>query len=162
MRAGRVIVFWAALALGVPSVVAGDFEEGVAAFEKQRDWAKAVRLLRPFAEQGNARAQFIIGTLYSVGPVGVPPNSPEAIRWLTLSAEQHYSFAQFDLCTLYRDGYGVIQDYVQAHKWCNLAAAQGHQGAILYRDELAKKLLPEDLTTAQKMARDWLEEHPPQ
>jgi hypothetical protein len=39
------------------AAVAGPFEDAVAAY-KHGDYATALRLLRPLAEQGNARAQF--------------------------------------------------------------------------------------------------------
>jgi uncharacterized protein len=37
--------------------------------------------------------------------------------------------AQWLLAQMYVDGYGVEQDYVQAHMWFNLSAAQGFEGA---------------------------------
>jgi len=36
-------------------------------------------------------------------------------------------------------GKGVPQDYVQAHMLYNLAASQGDEIAVKYRDRLAKK-----------------------
>jgi uncharacterized protein len=39
------------------------------------------------------------------------------------------------------DGNGVLQDYVLAHMWLNLAAAQGDKDAAKQRDELAAKEL---------------------
>ena len=38
-------------------------------------------------------------------------------------ADQGHAFAQIALGGMYRNGFGVPQDYLQAHLWCNLAAA---------------------------------------
>jgi uncharacterized protein len=45
------------------SVAAGPLEEGVAAYDRG-DYASAMRLLRPLADQGNANAQYYLGILY--------------------------------------------------------------------------------------------------
>lgn len=50
-------------------------------------------------------------------------------------------------------------DFIEAHKWFNLAAMLGSQPAKAYRDELAHEMAPEDVTAAQKSARDWLKEN---
>ena len=56
----------------VRAAVAGPLEDATAAFER-RDFATALRLLRPLADQGNAVAQFILGVMYDNGK-GVPQN----------------------------------------------------------------------------------------
>lgn len=50
-------------------------------------------------------------------------------------------------------------DYVEAHKWFNLAAMMGSQPAKAYREELKLEMSTEDLTLAQKAARGWLSEN---
>ena len=52
-------------ALFSSAAIAGteDFVEGAAAY-RRGDYADAMRLLTPLAEQGNAVAQFDIGTMY--------------------------------------------------------------------------------------------------
>lgn len=49
----------------------------------------------------------------------------EAVRLYRLAAAQGSSGAQYNLGTMYADGYGVVQDYAEAVKWFGLAAAQG-------------------------------------
>jgi hypothetical protein len=59
----------AALILAVSfagSVAAGPFEDAAAAYIKG-DYATALRLMRPLAEQGNAIAQFNLGQMYRNG-----------------------------------------------------------------------------------------------
>ena len=52
--------------------VAGPFEDAQAAHSR-RDYATALRLWRPLADQGNAEAQYALGFMYDGGQ-GVPKN----------------------------------------------------------------------------------------
>ena len=65
---------------------AGPLEDADAAF-KRRDYATAVRLIRPLAEQGDANAQYNLGVLYDNG-LGVPQDKVRAYMWFALSAAQ--------------------------------------------------------------------------
>ena len=56
---------------------------------------------------------------------------------------------------MYFNGYGVPRDIVQAHKWFNLAAANGDKEAVTRRDTLEKQMTPAKITEAQKLAREW-------
>jgi TPR repeat protein len=57
------------LSLAAP-VAAGPLQDAHAAFNRG-DYAKALRLLKPLAKQGNAEAQHTLGAMYSHGQ-GVP------------------------------------------------------------------------------------------
>jgi len=50
-------------------------------------------------------------------------------------------------------------DYIEAHKWFNLAAMMGSQPAKAYRDEIKLEMSADDLTLAQRAARGWLSEN---
>jgi TPR repeat protein len=63
--------------------------------------------------------------------------------------------AQGDLGTAYVKGEGVPQDYVLAHMWFNLAAAQGNEDARQNRDSVAKLMTPDQVAEAQRLARQW-------
>ena len=67
-------------------VVAGPLEDADAAI-KRRDYAAAVRLIRPLAEQGNANAQYNLGVFYDNG-LRVPQDTVRAYMWFNLSAAQ--------------------------------------------------------------------------
>ncbi len=56
---------------------------------------------------------------------------------------------------MYSKGWGVPQDYVQAHMWYNLAAERGLKLGREYRDSLAKQMTPEQIAEAQRLAREW-------
>jgi TPR repeat protein len=80
-------------------------------------------------------------------------------EWQPLS-EQGNAEAQFSLGFMYRRGDGVPQDYVQAHMWANLAAAQGNEDARGARDVIAFMMTPSQIEEAQRLAREWLAAHP--
>ena len=51
-------------------------------------------------------------------------------------------------------GQGVIQDYIRAHMWMNIAASRGFELAANNRDILAKEMTPADISKAQDTARE--------
>ena len=59
------------------------------------------------------------------------------------------------LSGLYLQGLGVLQDYVEAHKWLNLAASRGDSAAVAERGALAQKMTPAQVAQAQELAREW-------
>jgi TPR repeat protein len=62
--------------------------------------------LRTKAEQGNARAQLVLGVRYEQGQ-GVFQNHEEAARWYRFKSMQGDANAQFSLASMYRSGHGV-------------------------------------------------------
>jgi protein involved in temperature-dependent protein secretion len=56
---------------------------------------------------------------------------------------------------MYEEGWGAPQDYVVAHMWFNLLAAQGDFKAANKRDELAAKMTPDQIAEARRLAREW-------
>jgi uncharacterized protein len=88
------------------------------------NYEKAATLYRPLAEQGGARAQYVLGNLYRNG-YGVRKDDKAAVKWYQLSAEQGDVDAQYSLAESYYKGQGVLQDYKKAAKWYRLAALHG-------------------------------------
>ncbi len=102
------------------------------------EFNKAVMLLRPVAEQGDAQAQTYMGLLYESGE-GVPRDYAEAVKWYLLAAEQGKADAQYYLGNMYRDGNGVPQDETEAVVWYTKAAEQGKSAAQNSLGELYAK-----------------------
>ena len=123
-----------------------------------QDYAEAVKWFRMAAKQGLAEAQTLLGFIYYDGE-GVPQDIAEAVKWWRMAVEQGEVDAQYNLGHLYREGQGVPQDYVSAHIWYNLAAALGHEFARNSCDLLAKRMTPDQIAEAQRMAREWLAKH---
>ena len=78
-----------------------------------------------------------------------------AYREFKALAETGDPDSQYMLGRLYARGTGVIQDYVQAHKWYNLAASRGHSKAANARDNIAKQMTAKQVAQAQAQARAW-------
>ena len=56
----------------------------------------------------------------------------------------------------YAAGNGVEQDIVEAHKWANVAAANGVEAAADRRDVLANLMTPDQVADAQARAKDFM------
>ena len=113
-------------------------------------------------------------------PVVTVPNPAQPIYDAAVAAEQGDSGATFEnmhrraaqgdtraqtvLGKAYQDGLGVPQDYVQAHLWYNLAAANSatsgpekelRDTAYKAREAVAQLMTREQIAEAQRMAREW-------
>jgi len=64
--------------------------------------------------------------------------------------------ALYNLGLAYSTGQGVVQDYVAAHKWFNLAAMRGSDVAKNWRNQIAGEMNAGQIAQAQKLAREWL------
>jgi len=95
---------------------------------------------------------------------GSPQDYAHTLEWFCKAAEQGYAKAQNILGVMYRDGWGVPQDYVQARMWLNLAASRFPPGtdrdhAVRNRDFVAKHMTRAQIAEAQRMAREWTAKH---
>jgi TPR repeat protein len=79
-------LIFAAFLLSASIAQAGPWEDGMAAYNRG-DYLPAVRLFRPLAENGNRKAQNVIGAMYSKGE-GVQRNASRALMWFTLAAKR--------------------------------------------------------------------------
>jgi TPR repeat protein len=84
--------------------------------------------LRQAAEQGDAKAQLLLGVCYEYGE-GVAKDMAQAAEWYRKAAEQGDADAQRNLGVCYEDGLGVPKDMAQAVAWYRKAADQGLAGA---------------------------------
>jgi TPR repeat protein len=134
-------------------VAAGPLEDALAAANRG-DYATALRLWRPLADQGNAKARYDLGVMYANGR-GVPQDDAEAAKWFRLAADQRYASAQNNVGAMYYEGNGVPQDYVRAYMWFNLSAAQGDKEAAKNRDITAQRMTPAQIAEAQNLERKW-------
>jgi TPR repeat protein len=126
-----------------------------------QDYVEAVNWYRKAAEQGNADAQNSLGDAYNRGN-GVPQDFTEAVKWFRRAAEQGSAYAQHILGCMYANGEGVPKDYMQAHMWSNLAAehypawaTENRNGAIANRDLFARQMTIQQISEAQRLAREW-------
>ncbi len=123
IRAVATLVLLVGVSLGA---WADDFEDGLAAADRG-DYATALRVWKPLAEQGDAWAQINLGVLYEKG-LGVAQNDIEAMHWYRLSARQGLPEAQNAIGLFYEGGYVTGND-TDAAKWYRLGAEQGYADA---------------------------------
>jgi TPR repeat protein len=74
---------------------AGPWEDGMAAYNRG-DYMPAIRLFRPLAEQGNPKAQNILGVMFRKGE-GVPKNPVRARMWFSFAAARGDAKAKAEL-----------------------------------------------------------------
>ena len=110
------------------------------------------KLLRA-AEKGKAAAQSELGLCYYEGN-GVPQNGKEAIRWFLLAARQGNAQAQYYLGRAYSSGEGVPKDIESAYAWLGMSAAQGYKKAVEWQSVVMKKMMPEQIAEANRLAQE--------
>ena len=111
------------------------------------------------------RAVFLLATFLGAQPAGADFDAGqrawdagdvnEALTQWQAAANGGDRRAMLALGRLYVQGLGVIQDYVEAHKWLNLAASRGEIAALHERDALTGKMTPQQIATAQERAAAW-------
>jgi uncharacterized protein len=126
-----------------------------------QDFNEAMRWYGKAADNGNAEAQCNLGSMYVKGH-GVPQDYDKASMWYEMAAGKGNAKAQFNIGELYASGKGVPQDYVLAYMWFTLAASHYPASEIADRNNVAKKIneialkmVPEEIAEAQRMAREW-------
>jgi TPR repeat protein len=90
--AGTIV---AAQLTGTSAVFAGPWEDGMALYNRG-DYLPAIRLFRPLAEQGNAKAQNVLGVMFRKGE-GVAKNPARAHMWFSLAAARGDARAKAEL-----------------------------------------------------------------
>jgi uncharacterized protein len=88
--------------IGLSSTKALNADAAYAAHLRKK-YATALRLARPLAAEGDARAQSLLGNLYYRGR-GVPQDHNEALKWFRRAANQDDVAAQFYLGLMFSEG----------------------------------------------------------
>ena len=101
----------------------GDYETGFEAYEVG-DYATALAVWQPLAEEGDANSQYGLGLLYGNG-FGVEMNDALALRWYGLAAQQGHAGAQCNLGVIHMNGWGVPMNETVASRMYLMAAEQG-------------------------------------
>jgi uncharacterized protein len=116
--AAALLLLWAGAA------VALDFAEGMRA-HLAKHYAESRRIFAALADEGDVRAEFMMGTIYEQG-LGVPQDLEAAARWYRRAADGGNPSAQYNLGIFYQFGKGVPKDPTEAARWLLKAAEQGH------------------------------------
>jgi TPR repeat protein len=81
--------------LSASAAFAGPWEDGMAAYNRG-DYAPAIRVFRTLAEQGNAKAQNVLGVMFRKGE-GVAKSPARARMWFSLAAKRGEAGARAEL-----------------------------------------------------------------
>lgn len=124
------------IALGWQQAAMAGFAEGATAYNS-KNYAVALKEIRPLAQAGNVDAQHLLGLMYYMGR-GVPQDYKTALEWHRKAALKGKADAQYVVGAMYYTGNAVIQDHKQAVSWFRKAAEQGHPDAqqvlgLMYR-----------------------------
>eukprot|EP00929_Paragymnodinium_shiwhaense_P086032 TRINITY_DN46503_c0_g1_i1.p1 TRINITY_DN46503_c0_g1~~TRINITY_DN46503_c0_g1_i1.p1 ORF type:complete len:342 (-),score=71.78 TRINITY_DN46503_c0_g1_i1:118-1143(-) len=94
---------------------------------QQQQWA--VHWLNQAASQGEPRAMYQVGSLYSNGMGGMPADPAKAAEWVSASANAGYVEAQAQMGIMLLSGVGVQKNPEWAAYWFQKAAEQGSPDA---------------------------------
>lgn len=127
------------------------------------DLAKAISLYRSAASAGFAASQNNLGWAYYEGK-DVPKSLPDAIYWITRSAEQGEAFAYGSLCEISGATDLFKTDPTEAYMWCGLAVeylpdGDAKDAAQTAYDQIMATISHEDLAAGSLQVRQWNEEH---
>jgi hypothetical protein len=114
--------------------------------------------LRRLAEQGDAAAQFALGSRYATGE-DVPQDYTESVRWFSMAADQGHVISEATLGAYYWAGRGVPQDLVKAYFWSVLAQTGGDEASKYRVALLASRMTRGQVVAAQQQANDWIKQH---
>ena len=103
------------------------------------DYTRAKSIWEPLAQNEDAASQAGLGFMYHRG-FGMAVDDKKAAYWLRKAAEHGQPEGQFMLGSLYFYGQGVMQSYVQAFAWCDLAQDNGNADAGMCRDSALQSL----------------------
>lgn len=116
----------------------------------EEDPVEAARWFRLAAEQGDARAQTNLASLYRTGR-GVERDDVEAVNWLVKAAEQRHPRAMYLLAERFAQGKGVPQSPVLAYVWMSRAASLGSPSAQHRQKQLASSMTAKQREAARRL-----------
>jgi hypothetical protein len=120
------------------------------------DEARAVELYERSVAKGNTLAKTYLGILLIEGN-NVKKDVHRAISLIKEAAIAGNMYAQFSYAYYLNQGTGTAQDSSMAYFWANLAAASnGEEAYVKQRDELSRKIGPEETLRVQALCRDWI------
>ncbi len=142
LSGARGILAAVMIATALAGPAAADVKTGVDAWA-QGDYNKAVREWRPFADAGDADAQFNLGQAYKLGR-GVPADIAAALEYYRKAAVQGHARAE--------DNYGLLlfqqNQRQQAMPWLERSAERG--------EPRAQYLVGTALFNGDLLSRDWV------
>ncbi len=117
-----------------------------------KDIVRALKWYHAAAEQGHAKTQITLGTMYRYGGNGLTKSRAEASRWYRKAVDQGNASGAYSMAAMLDYEAVTYQDRIEAVKWYHKSAELGNRtaqyrlGHLYLRGELVK----EDLQEAKK------------
>ena len=133
----RYIICLTSVIMALP-LNASDVSDAIHAM-RAGNFVEAYCVLKPYAESGDAEAQYNIGWMYLNG-YGLMMNDSLALEWWQRASDQGYTDASFSIAMLYSLGEGQVeQDMNKAIEYYLMAVEDGHEDAnMIIRSMLAR------------------------
>ena len=123
-------------------------------YEEKREYTNAFEwYMKADKNGGSTRTSYSLGEMYGKGK-GTDKDLRKSAKHFQKAAEAGYDLAQYRLAGMYYKGDGVIQDYIEAYKWANLAAMKLDWCRSL-RDKIKKDMTPEQIAEGQRRASEF-------
>lgn len=154
----RIFFFLAALTLcATPALAITYYEDPVYKPVSPEDHHPMEDMIM-MAEEGDIRAQYILGDLFAKGKGGFVKSEEKASKWFQMSARNGNGFAFIRLAALAKHS----KKWGEAYQWYSLAIdrlpfGNDRKWASTQRDllEKEKKVDSNDIKAARKAASDW-------
>jgi TPR repeat protein len=152
------LLFACGLSVATPAF-SDDVKTGWNAFTSG-DYQKAKRIWEPLARQGDANAQYALGSLYYTGD-GVLKDYNITAHWFLLASEGGHWHAQKTLSYMYAMGYGVEKDMVRAYMWANISEYlhDDPSGRLPLTASYMDRMSTSEINKAQRLSRACLEKN---
>ncbi len=127
-----------------------------------QNYSEAFKWYQRSALEEDVRGLFNFGRMYYEG-LYISKDYREARKLFIHATEKGHAEAYYYLGMIYQEGHvqvdGKQVNYITAHMSFNLGASKGCEKSLEKRDELEKKMLPEQIAKAQDMALEWFYKH---
>jgi len=124
-------------------------------FWQRGEYAQALPWIQSAAGRNHPEAEYLLGMAYLQGR-GTVQNYRTALAHFSKGAELGQLDAQYQLGIFHRDGMATPASKETAYLWLNLAAARGHQDALILRDKLGAVMASDELIRAQEASEEAL------
>lgn len=117
------------------------------------DWYEAITSNQPDSIELGEREKEKFNQAFEFYLAGSYDHAYEGLAELS---KQDSAVCQYYLGLMHLTGLGVLQDFVKAHMWLNIASSHGHKKARMQLEQLTQNMTAELIAEAQKRARRWV------
>jgi uncharacterized protein len=155
-RAAIVVAILAAAPI-VPAAAADAFDDAFNTY-MAGDFGAAIKMMDALGRQGDIRAQYMMGRMFSEGE-GVREDDAAAAKWYQVAADRGDVVSQLSLGTFYVNGAGVAQNFVEAYKWFTLVSLSDNRTAkgqaLEVRDIISQLMTADQIDEGERLAVAW-------